>query len=173
MEIRVIEESNEKDINIPNHPFALRGRLIVTYSGTEWEYRVVRYPAEQITEMTFPDENYVYSEMKDCVFLGAYEGNVCVGLAILSLSYGPCLYLSDLKVNREWRGKGVGRKLIDAAMTVAAEKKCTGLLAIAQDNNLDACLFYLGCGFEIGGLDTAIYQGTKQEGKSDINFYKR
>lgn len=173
MEIRIIEEANERDINIPNHPFALRGKLIVTYSGTRWEHRAERYPEEQITEMTFPDENYVYSEMKDCVFLGAYEGNVCVGLAILRLNYGPCLYLYDLKVNREWRGKGVGRKLIDAAMQLVKEKNCMGLFAVAQDNNLDACLFYISCGFEIGGLDTATYQGTKQEGKSDIHFYKR
>ena len=38
-------------------------------------------------------------------------------------------------------------------------------------NNLNACLFYIGCGFEIGGLNTRVYEGTKQEGKSDIYFY--
>ncbi|HNX16683.1 MAG TPA: GNAT family N-acetyltransferase, partial [Bacilli bacterium] len=43
---------------------------------------------------------------------------------------------------------------------------------IAQDNNLSACLFYLNNGFRIGGLDTEIYKGTPQEGKSDIFFYK-
>lgn len=38
-------------------------------------------------------------------------------------------------------------------------------------NNLAACLFYIKCGFAIGGLDTNVYKGTKQEGKADIYFY--
>lgn len=46
-----------------------------------------------------------------------------------------------------------------------------GVYTIAQDNNLAACLFYLKAGFAIGGLDTQVYQGTKQEGKADIVFY--
>lgn len=47
-----------------------------------------------------------------------------------------------------------------------------GLWTIGQDNNLAACLFYVNNGFRIGGLDTDVYIGTKQEGKADIYFYK-
>lgn len=36
---------------------------------------------------------------------------------------------------------------------------------------MDACLFYLRYGFHIGGLDTEVYRGTRQEGKADILFY--
>ena len=39
-----------------------------------------------------------------------------------------------------------------------------------DDNNLSACLFYIKTGFKIGGLDTNVYKGTKQEGKADIFF---
>lgn len=39
------------------------------------------------------------------------------------------------------------------------------------DNNLGACLFYIKRGFVIGGLNTNVYKGTKQEGKADIYFY--
>ena len=46
-----------------------------------------------------------------------------------------------------------------------------GIYAICQDNNLLACLFYIKTGFRIGGLDTDVYKGTNQEGKSDIIFY--
>ena len=46
-----------------------------------------------------------------------------------------------------------------------------GLYTIGQDNNLNACLFYLSCGFQIGGFDNKVYKGTSQEGKSDILFY--
>jgi len=61
---------------------------------------------------------------------------------------------------------------MDKAMDIAKEEGYIGLYTIAQDNNLSACLFYLNNGFRIGGLDTEIYKGTPQEGKSDIFFYK-
>ena len=47
-----------------------------------------------------------------------------------------------------------------------------GVSLQAQDNNLSACLFYLKTGFRIGGLDTEGYNGTTQEGKADISFYR-
>ena len=81
------------------------------------------------------------------------------------------LYLYDLKVNAEYRGHMVGRKLIEAGKKLAREEGYRGLYTIGQDNNLGACSFYIRCGFEIGGLDTRVYQGTSQEGKRDILFY--
>lgn len=123
--------------------------------------------------MTFPDENYVFDEMEEYVFLGAYENGECVGLAILVPVFNPCLFLYDLKVKKEMRGKGIGKLLIDESVRYARENHYTGLFTTGQDNNVNACLFYLACGFEIGGLDTAIYEGTKQSGKFDIYFYKR
>ena len=170
MEIRMIDAMHERDINLPNQPFPLRGRMAVTYTGDRWEHREELLPEEQITEMVFPNENYVYSEMKDSLFLGAYDGEICIGVAIINPAFNR-LYISDLKVGRSWRRKGVGRQLIQRAMELAQERNCAGLYVIAQDNNLDACLFYLSCGFEIGGLDTVVYRGTSQEGKSDIYFY--
>ena len=172
MEIRIIDAIHGNDINLPNQPFPLRGRMVVSYTGTQWRHREELLPEDQITEMVFPDENYVYSEKKDSLFLGAYDGEACIGLAILNPAFGNRLYISDLKVDRLWRRKGVGRQLICKAQELAKERNYAGMYVVAQDNNLDACLFYLSCGFEIGGLDTMVYQGTNQEGKSDIYFYK-
>lgn len=56
-------------------------------------------------------------------------------------------------------------KIIDEAHNYS------GIYTQGQDNNLFACLFYIKTGFHIGGLDTNVYKGTKQEGKADILFY--
>lgn len=173
MEIRSIDKAHEADINIPNRPFPLRGRMVVTRDELGWRHREVLLPPEEITQMVFPDENYSFDEMAGSSFLGAYENGRCVGLAILTPDLNPCLFLYDLKVDSSARGKGVGRLLIEASLKLAREQNYKGLYTIGQDNNLDACLFYLACGFEIGGLDTAIYDGTGQAGKYDIFFYKR
>lgn len=68
-------------------------------------------------------------------------------------------------------GKGIGKQLIKASYQYAIANGYAGLYTVGQDNNLNACLFYLACGFEIGGLDTKIYENTKQSGKFDITFY--
>lgn len=169
-EIRRIDETHGEDIRLPNEPFSLFGRMLPRYADGRWDYTVEK--SGSVSEMCFPDENYNYEEMKaDSVFLGAYDGDRCVGLAVLQAGFFRYMYLYDLKVNREYRGRGVGRQLVEAAKAAAAEAGYRGIYTIGQDNNLAACLFYIRNGFRIGGLDTEVYKGTKQEGKADIIFY--
>ena len=172
MEIRFIDEKHAADINIPNEPFPIRGRMVITYNGDRWEHTEKLLPSEQIEETTFPDENYNYHEMKDYVFIGAYEGADCIGLAILTPVFNPCLFLYDLKVKCKMRGKGIGKQLIKASYQYAIANGYAGLYTVGQDNNLNACLFYLACGFEIGGLDTKIYENTNQNEKIESFEYE-
>lgn len=122
--------------------------------------------------MCFPDENYSYEEMAEsCVFIGAYEEERCIGLAVMRHAFFKYMYLYDLKVKERYRRSGVARALIEKAKVSARESGYRGIYTQAQDNNLGACLFYLKTGFIIGGLDTMLYRGTPQEGKKDIYFY--
>ena len=171
LEIRQITIENKSDINLKNDPFKLIGRLIVERRDGEWTYREEVLPESEVSEMVFPDENYVYEDMPDYVFLGAYDSEECVGVAILCPHFTGRLYLEDLKVVSKARGKGVGKLLIKACKTYAKEQGYKGICTVGQDNNLIACRLYLSAGFKIGGLDTEIYEGTKQAEKADVWFY--
>ena len=172
LDIRVIDAAHQQDINIPNEPFPLCGRMIPSYTDGQWGHSVVRYPEDSVSEMRFPDEHYDYAAMQgSSVFLGAYYGEKCVGLAILQDAWMKYMYLYDLKVSRDYRRRGAGAALMAKARDIALARGYRGLYTQAQDNNLTACLFYLSQGFFIGGLDTQVYKGTRQEGKSDIIFY--
>ena len=173
IEIRKIDAAHKQDIRIPNQPFPLFGRLLPAYQDGRWSWQVQRFAPENVTEMCFPDENYDYDAMQaeGTVFLGAYDGERCIGLAVLQPGFFRYLYLYDLKVNTEYRTQHVGAQLIEAAKQLAAEQGYKGLYTQGQDNNLGACLFYLHTGFYIGGLDTNVYKGTSQEGKADVIFY--
>lgn len=172
VEIKIIDSAHRADINIPNEPFRLFGRMIPSYVDEKWGYRTVLFDPADSSEMRFPDENYDYDAMKeDSVFLGAYDGEACVGLAIVQDAWFRYMYLYDLKVNRAYRGRGVARALMEKAKEIGRARGYSGLYTRGQDNNLAACLFYLKTGFHIGGLDTNVYRGTSQEGKSDILFY--
>lgn len=170
VEIRIIDAAHKQDINIPNEPFSLFGRMIPTYVNEQWNYSVEKYSTEE--QMRFPDENYQYEKMVgNSTFIGAYEDGTCIGLAIMQEGFFRYMYLYDLKVNRAYRKQGVAKALIEKAKALAVEKGYAGLYTQGQDNNLGACLFYIKAGFHIGGFDSNVYKGTKQEGKSDIIFY--
>lgn len=167
--IRVIGEERKADIRLLNEPFPLVGRMLPSYSGGRWQYEVIR---RDEGEMCFPDEDYSYEAMHDSsIFLGAYDGERCVGLAILQQAMLRYMYLYDLKVVRSYRHAGVGTALMHRAREVARANGYRGIYTQGQDNNLLACLFYLKTGFRIGGVDTDVYRGTSQEGTSDIIFY--
>lgn len=170
---RRIDESNKGDINIPNEPFELWGRMIPTYDGREWAYRIEELETDQVSVMVFPNEVYDYYALeKDHFFVGAYdETGACIGLAIYKRDWFKYLYLEDLKVSKTCRGQGVGQILLNEGKKIAAENGYRGIHTIGQDNNLSACLFYVNSGFAIGGLDTHVYKGTSQGDKSNIHFY--
>ena len=171
--IKQINESTKDDIKIPNEPFSLWGKMIPNYDGEKWDYTIKKYENQDITEMVFPDENYDYDERKaDTFFVGAYnEQGQCIGLAIFKQDWLKYLYLEDLKVYKAYKGLGIGKDLIDEGKKIASENGYSGIYTIGQDNNLSACLFYIKYGFSIGGLDTRVYTGTSQAGKSNIFFY--
>ena len=99
IEIQLIDEAHKKDICLKNDSFPLYGRLVPSYNGKQWSYTTQKFPPEECGEMTFPDEPYDYDKMAECTFfVGAYEGERCVGLAVLERGFFKYLYLSDLKV---------------------------------------------------------------------------
>lgn len=172
VEIKIIDKAHEKDINIPNEPFTLFGRMIPSYIKEVWSYTITYFPVE--STMVFPDEHYDYERMiSNSTFIGAYQGDICIGLAIMQEGFLGYMYLYDLKVNSSYRNLGVAHQLLTKAEEIAKEKGYIGIFTQAQDNNLAACLFYLKYGFEIGGFDNRVYDGSAQAGKADIFFYKR
>lgn len=170
VQVKKIGASNKEDVRLPNQPFQLYGKMVPTYLNENWGYHIIHF--DEVNEMCFPEEEYDYDRMKeDHIFLGAYAGGQCIGLAVLKHSWNQYLYLYDLKVNRQYRKIGVGRKLLERAGAIAYENGYQGIYTQAQDNNLAACMFYDSCGFQIRGMDTGVYKGTPQEGKNDILFY--
>ncbi len=168
--ICLIDEAHRQDLLLPNQPFPLFGQLLPTYADGVWSWREELWPPDEVTEMCFPEDTYDPDDPSR-LFLGAYTGGRCVGLAVLCQAFFGYMHLENLKVDRSCRRQGIGKLLVDRALAVSQENGYLGLYLQAQDNNLAACRFYLKCGFRIGGLDTELYKGTRQEGKSDIYFY--
>lgn len=171
-EIRLLTEADQQALTIPNEAFPLMGRLVVTRTAEAWGYHEELLPREAWEEQTFPDEDYQIATVLQKGFaVGAFEGETCVGLALFEMDWLKYVYLADLKVNRQARGKGIAAALLEVGRKEAVNRGKAGIWTIGQDNNLGACRFYLKQGFVIGGLNTNVYRHTQQEGKGDVYFY--
>lgn len=62
MEIKLIDIKHANDINIPNEPFLLKGKLIVEFKNNVWSHKELFFKNDEIKEMTFPDENYNFEK---------------------------------------------------------------------------------------------------------------
>lgn len=171
IDVRRITAENAGDLKLKNDPFVMPGRMIPRLEEGKWSYRIERFDHPE--DMTFPEENYDLEalDQEGAIALGAYIDGVCVGLAVLKPGFLKYMYVYDLKVSADYRRKGIGQALIQEALQQARQLGYIGLYLQAQDNNVNACLFYLRTGFVIGGFDNRVYTGTSQEGKADILFY--
>ncbi len=170
IEVRKITPENRKDLLLKNEPFPMPGRFIPSLLNGEWSYRIEKFST--FSSMTFSDEAYDLDKIQQEGFaFAAYDNGQCIGLIVVKEKFWKYLYVHDLKVSTRERGKGVGTALMQAAKVEAVRRSAQGLYLHAQDNNLNACLFYLKEGFVIGGFDNHLYTGTSQQGKADITFY--
>lgn len=69
-----------------------------------------------------------------------------VGFALYYIRYstwkGQRMYLEDILVTEEWRGKGIGTKLMNKLIEIANAKKFNGILWQVLDWNEPAINFY-------------------------------
>ncbi|XP_066578743.1 thialysine N-epsilon-acetyltransferase-like [Amia ocellicauda] len=100
------------------------------------------------------------------------DGHTMVGYALYFYSYstmkGKALYMEDLYIMPEFRGKGLGKALLKRVAQISREQRCKRLQFMVQDWNRPSLEFYLQHGakdltaaegwhvlrFEGGALDT-------------------
>ncbi len=170
--VRPIGREHAADLRLPNEEIRLFGRLVPSLENGVWTCREELFAPESVRTELYPDEHYDFDALSsDHLFVGAYDGEACVGLTVLKNDFFKYLYIEDIKVLSACRGRGAGRAMVEKAIALAKERGYRGVWAVAQDDNLAACRFYLSCGFAIGGFDNRVYAHTAQEGRANIHFY--
>jgi GNAT superfamily N-acetyltransferase len=84
----------------------------------------------------------------------AHSGSKAVGFALFFHNFStflgqPGLYLEDLFVLPEWRGRGVGRRLLTHLASIAVERGCGRMEWAVLDWNESAIGFYRRLGAEM------------------------
>lgn len=102
----------------------------------------------------------------------AYDGQRRIGSVLLKCDWNRYGLINGIGVEPGCRGKGVGRMLIACAERWAKEQGMLGLALEAQDVNLNAAHFYEACGFEIGGVNTKLYENFGGPQEYAVFWYK-
>lgn len=79
--------------------------------------------------------------------LGFYLDEELIGFISLKIA-SNCLIIGLLSVDSKVRNKGIGRKLIKAALNIAYQNSCNYVYVTTQESNKRACEFYSKMGFE-------------------------
>jgi GNAT superfamily N-acetyltransferase len=91
--------------------------------------------------------DHLFGERKYAEVLLAEDRGIVVGLALFFHSYStfagrPCLYLEDLFVEPEYRGKGLGKQLLIELAKLAIERDCPRVEWSVLNWNEPAIQFY-------------------------------
>lgn len=96
-------------------------------------------------------EKYLFGQEKVAEVILGYEGEVPVGFALFFHNFStflgkPGIYLEDLFVLEEYRGKGYGKKLLTYLANLAMERNCGRLEWAVLDWNEPSIAFYKSLG---------------------------
>ena len=96
-------------------------------------------------------ERYLFEEEKVAEVLLGYAGKVPVGFALFFHNFStflgkPGIYLEDLFVLEDYRGKGYGKKLLASLAALALERNCGRLEWAVLDWNEPSIEFYKSLG---------------------------
>ncbi|EEL87365.1 N-acetyltransferase [Bacillus cereus] len=170
--IRKLEINDLDHLPEIDDSFTVNARLVLSVSkiNNRIEYTVENVPSyeKSYSENQYDDdeEELAYNEYinnSNQVIYIALLHNQIVGVIILKKNWNRYAYIEDIKVDKECRELGIGRRLIEQAKKWAKEGNMPGIMLETQNNNVAACKFYEKCGFVIGGLDFLVYKGINEK----------
>lgn len=120
-------------------------------------------------------EDDLFDEYREAaeVYIAEINGVEAAIMVILEMSWNKTLVISDLYVQSEYKGHGIGSRLIDLAKNRAQELGARAVVVETQTSNYPAIQFYLKKGFTIVGFNTISYSnddGSKKEVRLELAY---
>lgn len=114
-------------------------------------YHYAGDPVESKSKMEYLFEKAINPDV-NLIFIGAFDNNALVGL--LSITFGessykvaPFVWCDDFYVDKDYRGQGIGKKLLDESLKIAKEKGCSNIMLGVGENETQTQKFYKKYGF--------------------------
>lgn len=173
-ELSTADEDAWQDID---DSFTVDSTLSLSLTGRQIDFTVNKIPGytKSYSDPQFKDaeeENYSdYIGTPDQIVYLACLDNQAAGRLVLKRNWNNYALIEDIAVDKNYRGYGIGRKLIEQAKRWAQDGRMPGIMLETQSNNVKACEFYRSCGFVIGGFDFHLYRGIHKNSDETAIFW--
>ena len=149
--------------------FIVKSRIILEMENEKLTYSIANVSKAYERDIPDQDNEYGFDETAPAVFLAEINGQPAGRIRMVSW-WNQFAYVDDIVVNPEFRGKGIGRKLLECGIQWARENHFPGVMLETQDDNVPACALYQSCGFVLSGFDRKVYKAIKPD-KEETALY--
>jgi len=157
--IEPLNHANLQDLYRCDNHFIVDSRLVLSIEDNKIHFSVI--PVQPTFEKHYPppeeiDQAAYLEGTEKTVFLAYLDGQVA-GQILLHKHWNRYAYIQDIAVDQAFRRQGIGRALMDRAVSWAKKHALPGITLETQDINVGACRFYERYGFKLGGFDRYLY----------------
>ncbi len=104
-------------------------------------------------------------------FLVAVDGGEAVGYIGVQEICGTA-YVTNVAVLPAYRRRGIGRALLEAAVSGAKSRSCESITLEVRESNAPAVALYTQCGFALVGKRRAFYREPAEDARIYTRFFE-
>jgi streptothricin acetyltransferase len=169
IQIRQMDSQSLPQVDGFNRNSMVNSHLRLHIQDNKISYSIVPVePYEKVLNVDPEDYKTFIDNPVKVIFFADVDGKPAGQIKLVPW-WNKFAYLEELAVSTEFRGKGVGRALMNRAIEWAKHQNFPGITLETQDNNVPACKFYENCGFVLGGFDLYAYRNL--DNASEIALY--
>jgi ribosomal protein S18 acetylase RimI-like enzyme len=172
--IRKLEAGESPQTKSFSRKSMVTSRLVLDIENEKLVYAIV--PVEPYErEVHAEDIDYGFDEAGPTIFVAqvgaSHDEPLLAGRIKMMRWWNQYAYVEDLVVNPEFRGEGLGRRLLERGIQWARENDFPGVMLETQDDNVPACMLYQRCGFVLGGFDRNLYKAVNPNTRETALFW--
>ncbi|MCC6298709.1 MAG: GNAT family N-acetyltransferase [Anaerolineales bacterium] len=170
VQIRQMDSHSIHQVDSFERNSIVKSHLVLHVEDNKITYSIVSVePYEKILNIDADDNSAFVDNPQKAIFFADVDGKPVGQVKILPW-WNKFAYIEELVVNTDFRGKGIGRALMNRAIEWAKAQGFPGVMLETQDNNVPACMLYEKCGFVLSGFDVNVYKNSPQS-KTEIALY--
>lgn len=154
--IREIDKGESPQTASFSRKSLVSSRLVLGIDDEKITYTIL--PVEPYErDVPVEDTAYGFDDAGPTIFFAEVDGELAGRIKMLQW-WNRFAYVEDLVVNPDYRGLGIGRRLLERGIRWARDRQFPGVMLETQDDNVPACALYQSCGFVLSGFDRNVYK---------------
>lgn len=169
--LRQMDAQSLHQVDQFNRNSIVNSHLVLHIQDNKIAYSIIPVePYEKILDVDPEDYTTFIHNPEKVIFFADVDGKPAGKIKLVPW-WNKFAYVEELVVSTKFRGKGVGRALMNRAIEWAKYQNFPGITLETQDNNVPACKFYEKCGFVLGGFDLYAYRNLSNASEIALYWY--